>query len=101
MPQYTKVLDAVSGASIVINHEENEKHKENDFFVLYSVSNLGALTVPDDTMTLTFKTPNSTKRGHFVFRATGTGGWRLRLIEAPTGGAISLTGTLDIYNKYC
>ena len=99
MPQYLEVIDAVSGAMIVINHEENEKHDGNDFFVLYSVASLGALTTPDDTMTLTFKTPDSTKIGHFVFRATGTAGWRLRLIEAPSGGATSPTGTLDIYNS--
>lgn len=92
-------LDQKSGSILTVDYAHHEKHEGDDFFVVYSVPSLGAMSSPDDTITLTFNTPDTTKWGHFIFRVTGTGGWLIRLIEAPTGGAETPTGTLPIYNS--
>ena len=92
-------IDDITEVLSVIDYAHHEKHSGSDFFLVYSVVSLGALLAPDDTMTLTFTTPNTTKWGHFTFRVTGTGGWRVRLIEAPTGGGITPTGSLTLLNS--
>lgn len=91
MDQQTHVLS-------VIDYPHHEIHSGSRFFVNYSVASLGALETPDDTMTLTWTTPDSAKWAHFTFYAIGTGGWRVRFIEAPSGGAASPTGQLDCLN---
>jgi len=65
---------------------------------MYSVVSLGAMETPTDMITLDFTTPNTAKWGHFSFWAAGSADWRLRLIEAPSGGAESPTGQLSILN---
>lgn len=77
-------------------HHEIEKGKA--FYVMYSVASLGAMTTPDDMITLDFTTPDTTKWGHFTFAVKGSAGWRVRLIEAPTGGAATPTGQFSILN---
>ena len=90
-------VDESTRAILVVDYSHHEKHEGDDYFVVYSVASLDALT--GDIMTLTFTTPNTTKWSHFTFRMTGTGGWRIRLIEAPTGGMATPAGTLAIYNS--
>lgn len=92
-------IDDTTLSVITLDYSHHEKHHGEDFFVLYSVASLGDLTTPDDTATLTFTTPDTTRWGHFIFRVSGTGGWRVRLIEAPTGGGATPTGSLDILNS--
>jgi len=82
--------------TIAVDHYE--VHSGSRFYVVYSVASLGAMTTPDDMITLDWTTPNSTVWDHFTFSGHGTAGWRLRLIEAPSGGAASPTGTLSILN---
>ncbi len=91
-------VDAATRALAVIDFPHHKIHEGDAFFVMYSVADLGALTTPADTMTLTWTTPNTTKWGHFTFVARGTSGWRVRLIEAPSGGAGSQTEQLPILN---
>lgn len=90
--------DALSQALVTIGHAHQEQHAGNAFFVRYSVADLGAMTTPDDMITLTFTTPNTSDRIHFTFTALGTSGWRVRFIEGPSGGATSPTGSLTVTN---
>lgn len=92
-------IDKPTNAQNIVDYPHHEAHEGNRFYVQYSVASLGAMTTPDDMITLTFKTPNTTKWDHFVFSVKGSSGWRIRLIEAPTGGVATPTGTLDILNK--
>lgn len=92
-------IDVSTRALVAINHAHHEKHEGSDFFLLYSVPSLGAMTTPDDMITLTFKTPDTLKWGHFTFRVRGAPGLRVRLIEAPTGGATGPTGSFNILNS--
>lgn len=89
--------DAVTNAMMVIDYDHHEVHEGSRYFVQYGVASLGAMT--GDIITLTFTTPASAKWDHFVFTARGSSGWRIRLIEAPTGGATGATGQLPILNK--
>lgn len=87
----------VSAAKVIDTVHENI-HDEKGFFVTYSVLSLGAMTSPDDTITLTFTTPDTVEWSHFKFEVKGTAGWRVRMIEAPTGGGASQTEQFEIYN---
>ena len=73
-----KAVDKITNSLTIINHSHHEKHEGDDFFLLYSVADLGAMTTPNDMITLTFQTPNTDKWGHFTFRTTGTPGWSSR-----------------------
>ena len=92
-------VDKASQAQAVIDYVHHKIHDGEHFFVLYSVADLGAMATPDDMITLTFTTPDTTKWGHFVFEAHGDAGWRVRMIEAPTGGAETQTEQLAILNS--
>lgn len=93
------ILDGATGRLTTIAYPHHEIHGGSSFFVCYSVISLGAMTSPNDTITLDFTTPNTTKWMHWIFAAKGTSGWRVRLIEAPSGGAASPTGQLSIFNR--
>jgi len=92
-------LDQSTHVVTTIDYAHHEIHAGSYFVVTYSVASLGALTTPDDMITLTFKTPNTTKWCHFVFSAKGTAAMRTRFIEGGTGGGASATGTVAILNK--
>ena len=91
-------VDVATRSLQVIDYPHYKIHAGNAFFVMYSVADLGALTTPNDTMTLTWTTPDTTRWGHFNFIGRGTSGWRVRLIEAPSGGAGTQTEQLPILN---
>jgi len=90
--------DSTTHALYTIDYAHHEIHSGSSFYVMYSVASLGAMTTPDDMITIDFTTPDTTKWAHLVFSANGASGWRVRLIEAPTSGAASPTGTLAILN---
>jgi len=92
-------IDEISGAINTVDYSHHEIHEGDAYDIIYSVASLGAMTSPDDTITLTFKTSNTTEWIHFTFAVFGTSGWLVKLVEAPTGGAASPTGALPIYNK--
>ena len=92
-------VDQSTHAQKAIDYAHSEIHSGNNYILQYSVTSLGAMTSPDDTITLTFTTPNTTKWMHLLLSAKGTAGWRVRFIEAPTGGAASATGTLTVLNS--
>jgi len=91
-------FDATTWAALFMSYPHHEAHQGKRFYRNYSVPSLGALTSPDDTISLTWVTPDTAVWEHFTFYGTGTGGWRLRLIEAPTGGAASPTGKFSLLN---
>jgi hypothetical protein len=72
------------------------------FELTYSVASIGALTTPDDLMTLSFTTPAATAgRGKILLSTTaaGTAGALFTIIEGKTGAGASPTGVLPIYNR--
>jgi hypothetical protein len=56
------------------------------------------MTTPDDMITLTWTTPDTTAWEHFTFWGEGISGARVRLIEAPSGGAESQTEQFPVLN---
>lgn len=92
--------DASTSSMQMVDYAHHEIHGGNHFFVVYSVASLGAMSSPDDMITLSFTTPNTTKWGHFTFEVKGTAGWRIRMIEdSTTGGTTGATGVLPILNS--
>ena len=96
--QYARI-DGNTGALIGITYPHHEAHGGSAYYRLYSVASLGAMTTPNDMITLDWTTPNTTKWSHMDFRVKGVAGWRVRLIEAPTGGAEDPTGQLTVFNR--
>jgi len=92
--------DSTTKAIAVLDVANKKINDEKRWFVMYSVADLGTMTTPDDTITIDFTTPTeaSLEKLRFTFLAKGTAGWRVRLIEAPTGGAATPTGQLTILN---
>lgn len=101
---YTKralnIFDRGTGAQVVMDYAHHEAHEGDHFFVTYSVADLGAATTPDDMMTLSFTTPNTTKLLHFLFTANSASGGLFKLIESKTGGGATPTGLIQAYNSY-
>jgi hypothetical protein len=83
---------------MTIDYVHHEAHDGKRFYVTYSVASLGAMETPADMITLTWTTPNTTEWEHFTFWAAGSSGARVRLIEAPTGGAEDQTEQLAVLN---
>lgn len=97
-PRSLSFIDLATTASTGIDYAHHEIHGGSMFYVMYSVVDLGAMLTPNDTITLDFTTPNTTKWAHFTFSVAGSADWRVRLIEAPTGGAGTPTGQIAILN---
>jgi len=91
--------DSATDAMMFVDYAHHEIHNGSHFFVQYSVASLGAMGSPDDMITLSWTTPNTTKWGHLLYSANGSAGWRLRLIEGKTGGGASPTGSITILNS--
>ena len=92
--------DASTSSMQTIDYAHHEIHGGSNFFVNYSVASLGAMTSPDDMITLSWTTPDTTKWAHFAFEVQGTAGWRIRLIEnSTTGGTTGATGRLTCLNS--
>lgn len=91
-------IDPATQALYTVDYPHGEKHEGNYFYVINSVVSLGAMTTPDDAITITFKTPDTDKWGHMIISAEGTAGWLFKIVEAYTGGAASATGTLSCVN---
>jgi len=92
--------DASTSSMQTVDYPHHEIHSGNHYFVDYSVESLGAMTSPDDMITLSWTTPDTTAWAHFTFEVTGTAGWRIRMIEnSTTGGTTGATGRLTILNS--
>lgn len=91
--------DKATNALMTVDYSHHEIHAGSHFFVEYSVADIGAMTTPDDMITLSWKTPNTLVGLHMLFSASCEGGSRVRLIKGKTGGGASPTGTLQTYNN--
>ena len=92
-----KFRDKTTNAVTTVDYAHKETHSGSRYYVQYGVTSLGAMT--GDIISLNFTTDDSDKWDHFVFTAAGSSGFRVRLIEAYTGGGASATGTKPILNK--
>lgn len=91
--------DPTTNAPFGIDYAHYKAHIGDAYYVTYGVPSLGAMTTPDDMITISFTTANTTKWMHFTFEARGTSGWRIRLIRTSTGGGATPTGNLSIFNN--
>jgi hypothetical protein len=92
-------IDNSTDALMTMSHGHHEVHEGAHFYLTYSAASVGALAAPDDMMTLSWKTPNTTKQIHFVYTALCSSGAQLRMIEGKTGGGASPTGTTPVFNS--
>lgn len=90
------VVDSETGAQVVNNIWHAKVHEGKAYYALLSTANLGAET--GDIININFITP-ATPEIHFLFTGFGTAGMRVRLIEAPTGGAATPGTSADWLNK--
>lgn len=92
------LYDLVARAFPWIDSVHNEVHKGNHYSLTYSIADMGAATMPDDSITLSFITPASPIL-HMTIVAIGGSGARMQLIRGKTGGGASPTGVLQSYNN--
>jgi len=91
-------IDRTTHTLQVIDYAHHEIHSGSNFYVVYSVASLGAMETPDDMITLDFTTGVNPPFPHLVFSCNGSAEWRLRFIEAGTGGMADPTGQLTVLN---
>lgn len=91
-------FDKATGAPISIDYAHHEIHEGDCFTVIHGVADLGAMTSPDDAITLTFTTPNTSKWAHLVILFNSVGGALCRLREGGSGGA-SASGAITCKNN--
>ncbi len=93
-------LDAATHAIEIIDHEHHDVHAGTHYNVQYSVADLGVAATPDDMMTLTWTTPDTTLWLHMTVAAVSSSGARFRLIEGGSGGGENPTGIITSYNSH-
>jgi len=93
-----QLLDEITNKPIYIDYVHHELHEGDHFTIMHSVADIGAATTPDDAITLTFSTPNTTKWIHMVVHFAGVGGTLCRLREGGSGGG-SPTGVITCKNN--
>lgn len=92
-------IDVITRALIIIDYSHHEVHAGNHYHATYSVADIGAQSSPDDMITLSWTTPDTTEWLHLIFAAICSSGARVRLIEGKTGGGLSPTGLIQSYNS--
>lgn len=90
--------DSTTGALNNIDYAHHEIHDGRHFTAMWSVANIGAQTSPNDAITLTFSTPDTTRWSHMVVLFQGVGGALCRLRQGGSGGA-SPTGAVTCFNN--
>lgn len=91
-------LDASTHTVVIMPYPHHEIHEGSHFTVTHTVADIGAATTPNDAITLTFTTPNTTKWSHMTAQFEGVGGALCTIREGGSGGA-SPTGTLTCINN--
>jgi len=91
-------MDASTNTLQAIDYAHHEIHSGSHYTAMHSVANIGAATSPDDAITLTFTTPNTTKWPHMVVSFSGVGGALCRVREGGSGGG-SPTGAVTCFNN--
>jgi len=91
-------IDPSTHATTTISYPHHEAHAGSAYEIIYSVASVGGLTTPNDTMTLSFKTPNTTKWMHIIIQAICHSGSLVSMYEGKTGGGANPTGILPAIN---
>ena len=91
-------IDLITRALQVIDYAHHEIHAGSHYTAIYGVADIGAATTPNDTITLTFTTPDSTKWAHMMVEFEAVGGALCRIREGGSGGG-SATGTITCKNN--
>jgi hypothetical protein len=94
----TARIDASTEALETIEYTHHEIHGGSHYTATYGVADIGAATTPDDAITLTFTTPNTTKWAHMLILFECVGGALCRLREGGSGGG-SPTGAITCFNN--
>ena len=94
-----KGIDPVTGWLKTIAGAHHEVHEGDYYEAFYSVASIGALTTTDDTMQITWTSPDSTKFMNLIINANCGATALFKFTEAPTGGDATASGTLVGYNK--
>ena len=92
-------LDGITHTLQMISYPHHEIHAGCHYFVQYGVQNLGSQTTPNDTIRLSFATPDTDTWLHMTFDASTGGEGLFTITEAFTGGGDSPTGTLPAINN--
>ena len=90
-------IDEKTASLQVIDYPHHEIHGGSGYFMMYSVADLGAMTTPNDTISLTFTTPAS-PYCHMIFEFIANAGALCTVREGGSGGA-NPTGSFTIYNR--
>lgn len=90
--------DGITKALIGIDYPHHEIHGGSHYTVTYGVADIGAATTPNDAITLTFSTPNTTTWAHMVVGFNAVGGALCTIREGGSGGA-SPTGAVTCWNN--
>lgn len=91
-------LDLSTRTLQFIDYDHHEIHAGSHYTVTYGVADIGAATTPNDAITLTFTTPDTTKWAHMVVLFNAVGGALCRIREGGSGGG-SATGTITCKNN--
>jgi len=92
-------IDHATNSLETITDEHYHVHEGDHYNIQYSVLSLGAATSPDDMMTLTWTTPDTTEWLHMEVASISNSGARFRFIEGGTGGGASPTGIITAHNS--
>lgn len=91
-------LDKSTGALITVTYAHHEIHGGSHYTITYGVADIGAATTPDDAITLTFTTADTSSWPHMVLLFESVGGALCRLREGGTGGG-SPSGVITCKNN--
>ena len=91
--------DRITTAEVIVDYAHHEVHSGRHFHLSHSVADIGALSTPNDAMTISWKTPDTPRLIHLVFSATSASGGLFKFVEGKTGGGESPTGVIQSYNS--
>ena len=91
-------IDEITGYPISIDSLHHKAHEGALWSVGYSIADIGAATSPNDTMTLSWKTPNDGTQMHMSFSITSAAGGLYKFIRGKKSGGDNPTGTLKVFN---
>lgn len=91
-------LDRSTKAITTVDYPHHEIHSGSHYTITYGVADLGAMTTPNDAITLTFTTADTESHPHMVLLFNSVGGALCRFREGGSGGA-SPTGAITCKNN--
>ncbi len=92
--------DFNTGGLVTIDDSHHKVHEGDHYNLSYSVADIGAMATPEDVISLSFTTPNTTKLLHLIISAICSSGAQLQFIEGKTGGGTGPTGVIASNNSH-